>query len=95
MSRPVTCDELDDILDAYVDGELQHVATVSEIEVAAHLTDCRSCLEHVMIVRHLKLKLARLDTAPATAESAQFVTEVVQRAQLIETAHPRIAEDPA
>ncbi len=102
MTRIVTCEELDPVLDAYVDGELQHVGTVSEADIASHLTECRSCLEHVMIVRHLKMKLARLQSTAADSASDNLVQFAIHESQLMaaagfmqsDCAAPAVAQEP-
>lgn len=78
MTTVLSCADFGEVLDAYVDGELAQVVSLTEQQVVEHLTQCRSCLEHVMIVRHLKLKLTKFYPERTEPATSQMVARIVQ-----------------
>ncbi|MGH9262551.1 MAG: zf-HC2 domain-containing protein [Acidimicrobiales bacterium] len=57
--RPLTCREVGKLLQRYLDGETDHVATA---KVAAHLEDCRRCGLEAGVYHEIKASLARQAT---------------------------------
>ena len=57
--RPLTCREVGKLLQRYLDGETDELATA---KVAEHLEDCRRCGLEASIYREIKASLARRAT---------------------------------